>query len=384
MQAFDVAIAGGGIIGSALAWELQRAGRQVVLLDRQQPGQEASWAAAGILSPSFEVPDSLPLVPLARASLQLYPEFVAAVEHATGRATGFRQAASLQIFFGEGAQRECGALIDAHRGAGLPTRAISADEVRGMEPALNPDVRAAALLPDEARIDPRLLSAAVLEAARNAGVEVRAGVEVTGLMMEGGRCVGILAGSERISAAHVVIAAGCFCGQMQAVARYAPTRPVRGQMVAFRSPGVNLSHIVNSDSGYLVPREDGRLLAGSTLEDAGFEKAVTPEGLQKILAAAVEIAPDLATAPIIESWSGLRPDTPDHLPIIGPTDVEGLWISTGHFRNGILLAPISARVIRDWMDGNTLSVSMAEFSPMRFSENTATRPAAMTPTVTRK
>jgi glycine oxidase len=368
MPNFDVAIAGGGIIGGAIAWELQRAGRRVVLLDRQQPGQEASWAAAGILSPSFEVPDAIALVPLARASLNLYPEFVAGVEQVTGRVTGLRYAAALQIFFGKVAQEDRDALIAAHRGAGLASKAISTEDARRLEPALNAEMRAAALLPDEGRIDTRQLNTAVLDAARSAGVEIRAGVEVTGLVLEARRCTGVLAGGERISAAQVVIAAGCYCGHMQAVARYAPTRPVRGQMVAFGPTRVKTSRVVNSERGYLVPREDGRVLAGSTLEDAGFEKAVTPAGLQKILAAALEIAPDLAGAPIVETWSGLRPDTPDHLPIVGPTDVAGLWMATGHFRNGILLAPITARVIREWMDGKALPVSMAEFSPMRFSE----------------
>lgn len=367
MTTFDVAIVGGGIIGGSVAWELTRAGRRVVLLDRQQPGQEASWAAGGILSPSFEVPEAVALVPLARASLHLYPQFVAAAESASGITTGFRQDAGLQVFFGEGADGACNALVAAHNATGLSTRAISVGEARKLEPSLNPATSAAALLPEEGRVDNRLLTAAVLAAAKRAGVEVHADKSVIDLALDGARCTGVIAGTERIAAKIVVIAAGCFCGQIGAVSRYAPTRPARGQMAALRSPKVSFARVVASPRGYLIPREDGRLIAGSTLEDAGFEKAVTPEGLQRILAAALEIAPELAGAAVVETWSGLRPDSPDHLPILGPTDVEGLWMATGHFRNGILLAPITARLMREWLEEKPLSVPVEQFSPMRFA-----------------
>lgn len=368
MASFDVAVAGGGIIGGAVAWELARAGRRVVLLDRQEPGQEASWAAGGILSPSFEVPEVVALVPLGRASLALYPEFVAAVESATGHATGFRQDPGLQVFFGDGAERARDTLVTAHNAAGLPSRAISVAEARKLEPSLNPAIAAAALLPEEGRVDSRLLTAAVLEAGRRAGVEIRTGTAVSGLVLEGGRCGGVVSGGDRIVAKDVVIAAGCFCTQIENVSRYAPTRPARGQMVALRSNQVKLGRVIASARGYIIPREDGRLIAGSTLEDAGFEKAVTPEGLQRILATAIEIAPELSGAAVVETWSGLRPDSPDHLPILGPTDVEGLWMATGHFRNGILLAPITARLMREWLEKKALSVGVEEFSPMRFAE----------------
>jgi glycine oxidase len=375
MNTFDVAVVGGGIIGGAVALELARAGGRVVLLDRQQPGQEASWAAGGILSPSFEVPEALPLVPLSRASLALYPDFIAAVESASGRTVGFRRDPALQIFFGGEAERARDALVAVHKSTGLPSQTISIEEARRLEPTLNPAMTAAALLPEEGRVDNRQLTAAVLDAARGAGVEIRSGNAVTSLLQEGSRCAGVQAGGESIAAKNVVIAAGCFSAQIEAVARYAPTRPARGQMVALRSTKVKFDRVIASARGYVIPREDGRLIAGSTVEDAGFEKAVTPAGLQKILATAVEIGPDLASATVVETWSGLRPDTPDHLPILGPTDVEGLWMATGHFRNGILLAPITARLIRQWLEEKPLSVSVEEFSAMRFArwEKTAAR-----------
>jgi glycine oxidase len=367
MTDHDVAVVGGGIIGGSIAWELARTGHRVVLLDRQQPGQEASWAAGGILSPSFEIPEAIALVPLARASLALYPVFVEAIEIASGRVTGFRQNPGLQIFFGEEAQAARDALITAHHDAGLPSQAISIEDAHRLESFLNPYARAAALLPEDASVDNRLLTTAVLEAARRAGTEFRVGTPVSGLAVEGGRCTGVLVGSERIAAKDIVISAGSFCGQIEAAARYARTRPARGQMVALRSATVTFGRVIASPRGYVIPRDDGRIIAGSTLEDSGFEKAVTPEGLQRILATAIEIAPELAGAAVVETWSGLRPDSPDHLPILGPTEMEGLWIATGHFRNGILLAPITARLIGEWLDRKALSVAAEKFSPMRFA-----------------
>jgi glycine oxidase len=184
--------------------------------------------------------------------------------------------------------------------------------------------------------------------------------------MQGNRCAGVIANGEATYAGTVVMAAGSFSSQIEGAARYAPVQPVRGQMLALRSESVKLGHVIRSEHGYLVPRTDGRILAGSTLENAGFEKAVTPAGLQRILAGATEIAPSLSSAAIIETWSGLRPGTPDQLPILGPTDVEGLVMATGHYRNGILLAPITAKLIREWILEKKTSVPIDDYSPMRF------------------
>ncbi|MFZ1030607.1 MAG: FAD-dependent oxidoreductase, partial [Candidatus Acidiferrales bacterium] len=151
------------------------------------------------------------------------------------------------------------------------------------------------------------------------------------------------------------------------LARYAPVRPVRGQLVALRSPTVKLKKVLRSSRGYLVPRRDGRIIAGSTLENAGFVKQVTPEGIRKILQGAKELAPGLAGAEIVEQWAGLRPDSPDHLPIIGPTEMKGLLIATGHYRNGILLAPVTAKIVRDWIVSGRASFLAESFSPLRFT-----------------
>jgi glycine oxidase len=374
---FDVAIIGGGLIGSAIAFELAGENLRVLLLDRQQPGREASWAAAGMLSPGPDSAEAAPLVPLAKESFRLYPEFVAAVEQSSGKQTAFTREGTLEVFLAPHGEAERGAMIRRHQQFGLSAEAISIEAARGMESGFGPDLRAAAWLAGEATVDPRLLTGATLAAAERRGVEVRAGCGVTSLLREGSRCTGIVAGGQRIAAKHVVVAAGCYSRDIadantnELLARYAPTHPVRGQMVALRSRDLRLRHVVRSERGYVVPRGDGRLVAGSTLEDAGFEKNVTPAGLLSILDAAVEMVPGLANAEVIETWAGLRPGSPDNLPILGPTDVEGLLIATGHYRNGILLAPITATLICEWITKGRTAFDAALFSPGRFAERSA-------------
>jgi glycine oxidase len=223
----------------------------------------------------------------------------------------------------------------------------------------------------------------VLTAASHRGILICPDSDVTSLLEERDRCTGVVARGEKITARHVVVAAGCFSAwigrgdpggilsgtarESDFAARYAPTRPVRGQMLGLQPRGETLRHVVRSERGYLVPRRDGRIVAGSTLEDAGFNKHVTAQGIRQILDAALELLPALGSAEILESWAGLRPGTPDNLPILGPTDIEGLIIATGHYRSGILLAPATAKLAREWITGEQAGFDAAAFSPLRFS-----------------
>lgn len=372
----DVLIAGGGIIGSAIAFELAGRGATVLVLDRQQPGREASWAAAGMLSPPPDSASAIPLVPLARASLELYPRFIAELEEASGQICGYRAHGAIEALFSANAERELSTLVALHHGLGLPTEVLRPEEAVKLEPHLNREIRAAALMTFEACVDNRALTAAVIAAAISRGVEFRAapaggasskGSRVDAILHEGGRCIGAVADRERIHAATTVIAAGCYSATIAGAERYAPVKPVRGQMVALRSAQVDLHHVVRSERGYLVPRGDGLCVAGSTLEAAGFEKRVTPAGIERILAMAMEIAPELTSAEIVETWSGLRPDSPDHLPILGPADLKGLVIATGHYRNGILLTPITAKLVAEFITQKRVSFPWDEFSPQRFT-----------------
>jgi glycine oxidase len=367
MKAFDVAIAGGGLIGASIGWELARAGLRVGIFEAGEPGREASWAGAGILSPAPESSAMLPMVGLGKASLAMYPEFVAQVEEASGLVAGYRPAGTLETFSSRHAIEELNTVVALHHGLGLNAEAISGEEARKLEPGLSGEVAAAVLRADEASVDNRALTGAVLEAARRAGVEIISGCAMVGIRRDGERCVGAtLADGSEIAATWTVVAAGCFSSGIGGVEGYAPVRPAKGQMVALRAAGVALERVVWAEHVYLVPRNDGRILAGATVEYVGFEKTPTAGGLAKLLSAAIDVVPALAGASIEEHWAGLRPDTPDHLPILGPTGIDGLVVATGHFRSGILLAPITAKLVREWITLGNVSVEWERFSPGRF------------------
>jgi glycine oxidase len=371
MRSYDAVVAGGGIIGAAIAFRLAQEKLHVALLDAQEPGREASWAAAGMLSPAPDSPEAIPLVPFGRASLALYPAFITELQEITGRQIGFRREGTIEVLFSPGAERELSTLVALHRGLGLATEPLALEEARKMEPGLGREARAAAFLPEEASVDNRDLTAAVLAAAAASGVEMLTNTQAAGVLSEGRRCTGIaVEGGETILAGNVILAAGAFCGAIKGLLPPVVTRPVRGQMVCLSSGTVKPRRVLRSDRGYIVPRDDAtpqRLVAGSTLEDAGFEKCVTPQGLEKIFSAVQELVPGLASAAVVETWSGLRPDTPDHLPLLGPGSLEGLVFATGHYRNGILLAPITAKLVREWVTERHPSLNWERFSPMRFA-----------------
>jgi glycine oxidase len=366
MKSFDVAIAGAGLIGGAIALELAEAGLSVGVFDRSEPGHEASWASAGILSPAPENPGGIPMVPLGKASMALYPEFVARVEEISGEKSGFRPRGTVEALLSADAVRDLSTLIAVHHGLGLKAEPIRGEEARELEPALSEEVEAAELRPEEASVDNRALVQAVLAAARNRGAQIFPGQGAQAVWREGGRCAGLKLRNENVAAKWTVVAAGCFSAEIEGVKAYAPVRPAKGQMMALRAEGVEIERVLWSERIYLVPRNDGRILAGATVEYTGFDKQVTAGGLKKILAGAIELAPGLAGARIEETWAGLRPDSQDHLPILGPTDIDGLVMATGHFRSGVLLTPITARLIGEWITRQSVSVDWERFSPMRF------------------
>lgn len=374
MKAFDIVIVGGGIMGGSIAFELAKHGINVAVLDRQELMHEASWAAAGMLSPAPDCDAAIPAVPLGRASLAIYPKFVNAIEDASGMRTGFRSGGAVIIIDDDrDPELELKKLISVHRGLGLACEPLPLDRARMMEPALGQGARAAAFLPEECSVEPRPLSAAVLGAAIATGATVLPGTEVVSLALDGKKCVGVkTSGGETIHASQVILAAGCWSSQIPNAAPYAPTIPLRGQMVALRYSGTPIRNVLRSERGYIVPRgkmSPQTVILGSTIENAGYEKCVTSGGLEKILAAANALVPELARAEVIETWSGLRPGTPDQLPILGPADIDGLVFATGHYRNGILLAPITAQLIGEWVLQKAITMDCEIFSPLRFSRS---------------
>jgi glycine oxidase len=378
MRSYDVLVIGGGLIGGAIAWRLAQDNLRVALLERNEPGREASWAAAGMLSPAPDCAASVPLVPFGRASLNLYPAFIAELEEQTGRRIGYRREGAIELLFSADAERELSTLVALHHGLGLPTEPLPLDEAHRLEPAIGREARAAALLPYEESVDNRALTEAVFAAATATGVELHGKTRVTRVLREGSRCTGVeTAESVSFAAGNVVLAAGAACAQIEGLRSPVTTRPIRGQMVALHNSEVRLHRVLRSEHGYLVPRDNAspqRIVTGSTIEDVGFEKRVTPRGVEQILSTAQELVPTLANAEIVETWCGLRPDTPDHLPLLGPGELTGLTFATGHYRNGILLTPITAKLVREWITEQRVSMDWDLFDPLRFAAQRAGTP----------
>lgn len=362
----DVVVIGAGVQGCAVAWRLARAGRGVMVLERAIPGAEASSAAAGILSPGVEALEPGPFYALGRASLARYPSFIEALEAESGLSVGHRGGGTLEVAFDDDHARLLAGRAGKIESAGLPVTVLDDDEVRRLEPGLSPEARGALWFEDEGSLDPRALGRALSLAAAAAGARFITG-RVLGIRREGGRAVGVDHERGPIDAGAVVLAAGAW--SLQVAGHGLPAnavRPVRGQIAVVATQPPLLSRVIFSGTGYAVPRADGRILLGSTMEEVGFEKAVTAGGLRHVLDVGIGLAPAIARAQVVESWSNFRPASPDGEPILGPGAVPGLFYATGHTRNGILLCPITADAIAACVLGEPPPVELAPFSARRF------------------
>lgn len=369
----DVVVVGAGLQGASVAFRLAQAGKQVVVLERAVPGAEASSAAGGILSPGVEALEPGPFYSLCTASLARYPAFAREVEAASGMWVGYRDGGTLELALDDPEARVLAGRAEKLQKAGLPVEVLDDAAVRRLEPGVSREARGALYFADEASVDPRLLGRAVYVAASRAGARFVTG-QVQRIVHAAGRAVGVDHASGRIEADAVVLAAGSW--SMQVEGNGLPpgaVRPVRGQIALLDTRPPLLSRVVFSANGYLVPRADGRILCGSTMEEVGHEKAVTAGGLRRVLDIALEIAPSLASAPVIETWSNFRPASPDGSPILGAGTVPGLFYATGHTRNGILLAPVTADAVAAAVLGRAAPVDLSPFSPARLG---AGRPEA--------
>ncbi|HSD20795.1 MAG TPA: glycine oxidase ThiO, partial [Anaeromyxobacter sp.] len=337
----DVVVVGAGIQGASVALRLAQAGRRVIVLERAIPGAEASSAAGGILSPGVEALEPGPFYALCRASLARYPEFAREVEALSGLSVGYRTLGTLEVALDDQHARVLAARAEKILRHGLPVEVLDETALHRLEPAVSGQARGALFFADEASLDPRLLGRAVYVAACRAGATFLTG-QVRRIVTEGGRAVGVDHDSGRIEADCVVLAAGSWSMQVEGNGLPAgAVRPVRGQIAVVDTRPPLLSRVVFSGHGYVVPRADGRILCGSTMEEVGFEKAVTAGGLRHVLDVAIGIAPALERAPVVETWSNFRPASPDGEPILGGGATPGLLYATGHTRNGILLTPIT-------------------------------------------
>jgi glycine oxidase len=351
VKTWDILIIGGGIIGLSLSRELRKHGASVLVVERGEPGREASHAAGGMLANCGDETPSV-LQALATASAEIYPEFVQELQDESGENIDLRSDGTL-LFPDPG--HDTKPIPGAHP---LPA------PLSELEPALNASVQTPVFL-KERSVCPRALTRAALKAAKHRGVDISSGTYVLSVDHADGKVIGVTTDKTSYRAGKIVNCAGAWAGQI--APHPLPTRPVKGQMVCFAMPKRDLlRHVVRSPDIYLIPRSDGRLLAGATVEEAGFDKRTVPETIQRLCHAAIHILPALENARILEDWAGLRPGTPDNLPILGETLTPNYYAATGHFRDGILLAPITALVMSRITAGTAPGYDVSAFSAERF------------------
>jgi glycine oxidase len=357
----DVVVVGGGVVGCAIALRLAKAGAHCTVVERSVPGAEASSAAAGILAPLAEAEAPGPFLSLCLRSRALYPSFVEEVEGLSGVRVGFRASGVLHLAFSDASVERLRTRVQWLSAQGLAAELLGPSAALSLEPAINPAASGAALFADDASVDNRLLMRALSMAAARSGARFVAG-HVRAVLERDGHAAGVDVDGERLESQAVVIAAGAWTGLVPG-SGLSPrqVRPARGQMVMLRARLPLLERVVFSDEGYLVPRADGHLLAGSTVEFEGFAKEVTAAGLKHILGAALQMAPGIAQLPVVETWAGLRPFTEDRLPVLGPGPLPGLFLASGHFRNGILLAPVTAELLTQALYTHTSSLPLEPF-----------------------
>jgi glycine oxidase len=377
----DAVVLGGGVAGLAVARELALRGVRVTLVERATLGAEASWAAAGMLAPQVEADARDEFFDFACESRDAYPAFADALLEESGVDIELDCTGTLYLAFTEEEERECARRFEWQQRAGLIVEGLTADEARALEPNLSPRVRSALRFPRAWVVENRRLCDALARASRRAGVEILEHTEAISIKTAGGRVASVETSRGTLAAGAVVVACGAWSSQLpvktsddvadqlNADATTPRIEPVRGQILCFamEADAPLVRHVVYSPSGYVVPRRDGRLLAGTTVERAGFDKSVTGEGRRAIKQHAIEIAPAVEGLKLIDEWAGLRPRASDSLPVLGASqEIENLFYATGHYRNGILLAPLTGTLVAEMITTGTTPAPLAPFSPARF------------------
>jgi glycine oxidase len=354
----DAIIVGGGTIGLACAWRAARRGLRVRVLERDAPGAGATGVAAGMLAPVGEAKwGEEALVRIALASARDWSGFAAELERDSGLESGYEPRGALHVALDRDESEALRRRFELMASLDLGVEWLRPRGCRTLEPGLSPSVAAGVHLPGEATVDPRLLVPALMAAVEGSGGEVLIETEVVDALFEGERIAGVVTADGREHRSErVVLATGAWSGTagwLPAPAR-PPVRPVKGQLVVLRgNPEHTVStRIITTERVYLVPRLDGRLIVGATVEERGFDLQVTAGGVHELLREAYRTLPDVAELELVETLAGLRPGTPDNVPLIGPGAVDGLLLATGHYRNGILLTPVTAEVIAAMLAGD--------------------------------
>jgi glycine oxidase len=366
----DILVIGGGIIGLSIARELHKRGAgPIAVVDKGVCGKEASWAAAGMLGPQAEADETGPFFDLCVGSRNLYPEFAADLLDETGIDVELERSGTLHLAFSDEDAEHLLARYEWQTAAGLSVERLSAEDAIKLEPNLSERVHGALLFPNDWQVENRKLVDALRRYAEINGIEIIENTPVESLVLEDGRVTGAETARSRVSAKHTLLATGAWTSLIKLGTIQMPisVEPVRGQIIAFRPAQPLIRHVIYGPRGYLVPRMDGKILAGSTTEHTGFDAANTEEAVRSLQEMAVEIVPGLASAGVADQWAGLRPFAEDGLPVLGTIDqVNGLFIATAHYRNGILLAPVTAKLVADKLLGGVESEYFDVFGPDRF------------------
>lgn len=367
-----IVVVGGGAIGLGVAGELAP-DHEVIVLERGRFGGGASRAAAGMLGPIMEVEFNEPeLLELGLASHRLYPDFVASLEEETGTETGFRTEGTLGVAFDPSQASELRRLLDYQQRLGLDVEEISVQRCRELEPRISSYISAAILTTSDFQIDNRRLVDALEERCRLRGAELRDGEPVRHLHVEDGAVRRVTTEADTIEPDRVVLCAGAWTPHLEGLPEpdRMPVRPVKGQAlsVALSDPP-EINHVIRSPEVYCVPKDDGRMVIGSTMEEEGFDGRVTAGGVLDLLHRAYELLPFVYERELLETWAGLRPASRDNLPILGPsTRTDNLAFATGHYRNGILLTPITVQLMGRWIRDDAVPETMQPLLPARFQE----------------
>jgi glycine oxidase len=376
----SVLVIGGGVIGCACALALARRGARVTVLERgasrtEAPGETgvSTWAAAGIASAQVATEADGPLARLCIASRARYPEYAALIRELTGLDVQLRDAGVLRPALDEAELAALRAEAAWQPGAGLRVEHLDAKATRELEPALSDEVVGSVRFPDDPRIDPPSLLAALRVAIERAGATLRLGAEVRRVIVRDGRARGVeLADGSTLEADAIVVAAGSWSSLVEdTTLPRESVGPVRGQIVELQVSPQILRGVVDGVAAYLSPRDDGRILVGSTREHAGYKTGATAAVVRDLLAAAIRLVPALASATVTRAWAGFRPFTRDELPLLGPSSIPGLVIATAHYRNGVLLAPITGAIVAALIHGETPPFDVSAFSPLRLGASAA-------------
>ena len=362
-------VIGGGVIGLVIAWRLSHNGHRVTVLERGQIGREASWAAAGMLAPHCELDQPDAFFELCQKSLEAYPAFISALKQETGCAIDYITNGTIFPALSDGDQQKLEIRYKRQKEAGLPVELLSAKASRRLEPNLSCHVQMALRYPADHQVENRDLIRALTQAIRQLGGIIHEGTAVKRILTDQSQVIGVQADSVSWETSHIVNATGSWARYLDGVPNTVrpPIRPVHGQILSLATGDAwPFRHTIYSSKTYLVPRSNGRLLIGATVEESGFRKEVTVEGVLQLFHGALRLAPALRSYPFEATWSGLRPTTSDSLPILGPTAVKGLYLATGHYRNGILLAPITGDLMADMIENQSIPSLMKPFLPDRF------------------